>query len=187
MIVHSRDIRAAANTVVHTLHLDVETRGVLQLPQVGAWKYAGDPCTSPVCAAFAADDGPVHLWLPGDPPPPASFAVAQDPNWCAAAHNAQFEAAIEQFILRRRYGWPKIPLRQHRCTMAMALALALPGKLELVAEALELIHQKDRAGQRLMLMMAKPRRPHKDEAPGLYWFDDEAPAATSLRILQTRR
>jgi DNA polymerase len=25
-----------------------------------------------------------------------------------------------------------------------------------------------------MLMMAKPRRPHKDEAPGLYWFYDEA-------------
>ena len=58
--------------------------------------------------------------------------------------------------------------------MAMALALALPGKLELVAKALELIHQKDRAGQRLMLMMAKPRRPHKDETPGLYWFDDDA-------------
>src|SRR5262249_8877140 len=37
-----------------------------------------------------------------------------------------------------------------------------------------LIHQKDRTGQRLMMMMAKPRKPHKDEAPGLYWFDDEA-------------
>ena len=35
--------------------------------------------------------------------------------------------------------------------MAAALALALPSKLELVAEALELLHRKDKAGQRLML------------------------------------
>ena len=91
------------------------------------------------------------------------------------AHNAQFEATIEHFILERRHGWPKIPLSRHRCTMAMALALALPGKLELAAEALELIHQKDRAGQRLMLMMTKPRRPRQGEDPdkGPFWFDDE--------------
>ena len=49
--------------------------------------------------------------------------------------------------------------------MAMGLALALPGKLDLAAEALELLNQKDKAGQRLMLMMAKPRRPRKDEDP----------------------
>lgn len=59
--------------------------------------------------------------------------------------------------------------------MAQALSLALPGKLGLAAEALELLNQKDRAGQRLMLMISKPRRPHKDEDPqGLYWFGDEA-------------
>ena len=58
--------------------------------------------------------------------------------------------------------------------MAAALALALPAKLELVAEVLELQHQKDRTGQRLMVMMSKPRRPRKDEDPdGCYWFDDE--------------
>jgi DNA polymerase len=59
--------------------------------------------------------------------------------------------------------------------MAMGLALALPGKLEFIAEALELLAQKDRAGQRLMLMMAKPRRPRQGEDPdkGPYWFDDE--------------
>ena len=57
--------------------------------------------------------------------------------------------------------------------MAMALALALPPKLELLARALEFVHRKDSAGHRLMLMMSKPRRSHKDEDPeGQYWFDD---------------
>jgi DNA polymerase len=158
----------------HVLHRDYETRGVLQLEVVGAWKYVGDDRTEVRCCAYAVDDEPVQLWVPGNPVPEPFLQAAVDPSWLLVAHNAQFEIAIEHFIMRRRHGWPKIPLRQQRCTMAMALALALPPKLELLAEALELAHQKDKAGQRLMLMMSKPRRPRKDEDPqGIYWFDDE--------------
>jgi hypothetical protein len=163
-----------ANTVQHILHRDYETRGVLQLKDVGAWKYAADEHTEVLCCAFCVDDKPVKLWLPGDPVPEEFLEAARDPSWLVCAHNAQFELAIEHLIMRRRYGWPKIPLQQQRCTMATALALALPARLELVAEALDLLHQKDRAGQRLMLMMTKPRRPRKDEDPdGRYYFDDE--------------
>src|SRR5215472_9465698 len=136
----------------HVLHRDYETRGVLQLQKVGPWKYAADDRTEVLCCAFSLDNEPVKLWLPGDPVPPEFLEAAGDPAWLVCAHNAQFELAIEHLIMRRRHGWPKIPLRQQRCTMAAALALALPPKLELVAEALELLHQKDRAGQRLMLM-----------------------------------
>jgi DNA polymerase len=159
----------------HVLHRDYETRGVLQLRDVGPWKYAGDDRTELLCCAYAVDDGPVKFCLPGDPAPAEFVEAARDTSWRACAHNAPFEIAVEHFILRRRYGWPKIPLSRQRCTMAMALALALPPKLELLAEALELLHQKDRAGQRLMLMMSKPRRPRKDEDPegGPYWVDDE--------------
>ena len=82
--------------------------------------------------------------------------------------------AIEQHILGPRFGWPLIPIERQRCTMAMALALSLPAKLDAVARALELRHQKDAVGHRLMLMMAKPRKPHKDEDPNqLYWFEDQ--------------
>ena len=172
-------IDLAANTVIaapahHVLHRDYETRGVLQLQNVGPWKYAADNRTEVLCCTFCVDDGPVKLWLPGDPVPPEFLEAARDPGWWVCAHNAQFELAIEHLIMRRRHGWPKISLRQQRCTMAAALALALPAKLELVAEALELQHQKDRAGQRLMVMMSKPRHPRKDEDPeGSYWFEDE--------------
>jgi DNA polymerase len=58
--------------------------------------------------------------------------------------------------------------------MAMCLAQALPAKLGLAAEALDLLHRKDKAGHRLMLSMSKPRRPRKGEDPqqGPFWFDD---------------
>src|SRR6516225_5382767 len=160
--------------LVHALFRDYETRSVLQLPIVGPWRYAADERTEVRCCAYAVDDEPVQLWVPGNPVPEPFPQAAADPSWLLVAHNAQFEIAIEHFIMERRYGCPKIPLRQQRCTMAMALALALPPKLERLAEALELMHQKDKAGQRLMLMMSKPRRPRKDEDPrGTYWIDDE--------------
>src|SRR5262245_3595615 len=73
-----------------------------------------------------------------------------------------------------RYGWPVIPIERHRCTQAMCLALGLPTRLSAAADALELSHRKDAAGERLMHQTSKPRRPHKDEKPdGTYWFEDQ--------------
>jgi DNA polymerase len=159
---------------MNVLHRDYESRGIIRLEHAGAWKYAADRRTQILCCAYCVNDEPVKLWTPNDPVPPEFVEAAQNPEWLVAAHNAQFEIALEHFILTRIFGFPKFPLSRQRCTMAMALALSLPPKLELVAAALELIHQKDKAGQRLMLLMSKPRRPRKDEDPqGIYWFDDE--------------
>jgi hypothetical protein len=171
-------IGLAANTVIaapaqHVLHRDYETRGVLNLRDVGPWKYAADPRTEVIFCAYAVDDGPAKLWQRGDPEPEEFHETAHNLNWLVAAHNDAFETAIEHFKMRRQHGWSKIPLNRHRCTMAMSLALALPGKLERVAEVLELVHQKDKAGARLMQMMSRPRKPHKDEDPqALLWFED---------------
>jgi DNA polymerase len=166
----------ASTAAAPPVHWDFETRSRLPLNKAGPWKYAADPTTEVLALGFAVGDGPVQVWRPGDPIPPEFIEAANNPDVLVCAHNAAFEIAIERLILEPRFGWPHIPLRQHRCTMAMALALALPARLETLAEALELIHQKDRAGHRLMLMMSKPRRPHKDEDPngGPYWFDDPA-------------
>jgi DNA polymerase len=169
-----REFAAVGAVQPHVLFRDYETRSVLDLPTVGPWKYSADERTEVRCCAYAVDDDPVQLWVPGNPVPEPFLQAAADPSWLLVAHYAQFEIAIEHFKMQRLHAWPKIPLRQQRCTMGMALALALPPKLELLAEALELIHQKDKAGQRLMLMMSKPRRPRKDEDPqGICWFDDE--------------
>jgi hypothetical protein len=97
------------------LHRDYEVRSTLLLPKVGAWKFAAAKETEVLCCAFAVNDGPVQIWLPGNLVPPEFVEASQ------CAHNAQFEAAIEQLIMQRRFGWPEIPSSQHRCTMVMGL------------------------------------------------------------------
>jgi DNA polymerase bacteriophage-type len=55
----------------------------------------------------------------------------------------------------------------------MALAAALPAKLETVAAALHLPFQKDVEGAKVMREMSRPRKPRPGEDPhGTYWVDD---------------
>jgi DNA polymerase bacteriophage-type len=152
---------------------DFETRSTLDLGEVGAWKYACSPSTDVWCCAYAVDDGPIQLWLPGDPVPPELIEAANNPEWTTSAFGDHFERLITRHLMAARYGWPLIPLERRRCTQAAALALALPAKLKDVANALHLEQQKDESGHRIMMQMAKPRRPRQDEDPnGVYWFDD---------------
>ena len=156
-----------------TLFHDFETKSALDLTEVGAWKYACDTSTDIWCCAYAVDDGPIKLWVPGDPVPAEFLEAANDPAWLTSAFGDHFERLITQHIMVPRYGWPLIPIERRRCTQSAALALALPAKLKNVAAALELEHQKDEAGHRVMLQMARPRHPRQDEDPNeVYWFDD---------------
>jgi DNA polymerase len=155
------------------LHHDFETRSTLSLPAAGAWRYAADPSTEVLCIGFAVDDGPVQIWTPGQQIPDVFHEAARDAGWIVVAHNDAFETAIEARLLHPRHGWPLVPIERHRCTMAAALACALPGSLEGAAETLSLPIEKDREGRRLMLQMARPRRPRKGEDPNqVYWHDD---------------
>ena len=156
------------------LHRDFETRSTIDLAEVGAWRYAGDPTTGVWCVAYAVDDGPVKIWIPGQPIPEEFFEAARNPEWIVVAHNDAFERAIEERILAPQYNWPIVPIERHRCTMAMASASALPAKLKTVAEVLQLSARKDDDGARLMQQMARPRKPRAGEDPnGIYWHDDD--------------
>jgi DNA polymerase len=155
------------------LGIDLETRSTLDLRKVGVHKYAAAVSTAVLCAAFAVADAPPELWIP-DAPCPEIIKRAVSEGWIIHAFNANFELTIWHHILTPRFGWPEPKLTQWRCTMAAALALSLPAKLENVARVLELRHQKDVTGARLMQMMSRPRKPHKDEDPsGVYWFADQ--------------
>lgn len=159
--------------VMPILLRDYETRSQLQLKATGAWRYSAHPSTDTWCCTFTVDDDPIELWLPGDPVPPAFFEAANNPDWLVAAFNDQFERLIERNIMAPRYGWPEIPIEQHRCLQASALALALPASLSGVSDALQLDQLKDQAGRRNMLAMSRPRKPREGEDPaGIYWLDD---------------
>ena len=137
------------------LFRDYETHSSLDLIEVGPWKYASGADTDVWCCAFAVDDEPIKLWVPGDPVPAEFIEAARNPDWLVSAFNDGFERQIESHIMGPRYGWPVIPLERHRCTQAASLSLSLPGSLEGVAEALSVEQQKDREGRALMLKMAK--------------------------------
>jgi DNA polymerase len=139
-------------------HLDFETRSEVSLQNVGAWAYAQHPSTE--ILALTIGDHPSRLDTRGgflydwaSVPPPKGF----DGDAILTAHNVQFEYAIYNFILHKRYGWPAIwdPARWD-CTMARALACGLPDSLWLLARVLKLKTQKDILGRKTMLELCAP-------------------------------
>src|ERR1700733_11150938 len=133
---------------------DYETRSTVSLRACGAWVYSRHPTTEVLCAGFVVDDGEIQLWAPGDPTPRPFIEAANDPTWLICAFNDQFERWIEQHIMGPRYGWPEVPIEQHRCLQAAGLAMALPASLEAMAAALKLPVRKDLIGRRNMLLMS---------------------------------
>jgi DNA polymerase family A/Toprim domain/CHC2 zinc finger len=153
------------------LFWDIETRSAASLEDAGAWRYAADATTEVLCIGFAVDDAEAQIWTPGQAIPAEFTTAANDPAWCIVAHNFAFERAIATRILCPRFDWPDIPVAQQRCSMSLALANALPAALDNAARALKLDNQKDQEGYLLMRRMARPRRPRKNEPPGIYWVD----------------
>lgn len=155
------------------LHLDLESRSACELRETNVYIYADDPTTDLWCAAWAFDNDEPQLWWPGDPCPDEIVEHVKS-GGLIAAFNANFERIMWRAILTPRYKWPLPRLQQFRCVMVKCLAMALPGKLDQAAPALGLEITKDAAGARVMMQLAKPRRPRKGEVPGLYWWNDPA-------------
>ena len=155
-----------------TIFWDVETRSTVKLDFAGTWRYASDASTEVLCVGFAIDGTEPELWVPGQPVPKEFITAASGPSGQVVAHNAQFEQAIEACILHRRFGWPRIPHARRVCTMTAALACALPGALETVANILELPQRKDAEGAETMLDMAQPRQRLKGEPAGVVYWND---------------
>ena len=155
-----------------TLHIDFETRSACELKTAGLDNYACHPTTDVHCMAWAFDDEPVEIigadsvWWP-ELPDRVMAHVAMGGE--VVAHNAAFELAIWNSVSTLRYGWPKLMPEQMRCTMAQCYAMSLPGSLEKAAAALGVALQKDMAGARVMMQLAKPK------PDGSFWTYDEAP------------
>jgi DNA polymerase len=139
------------------LTLDFETASACDLKSVGAWRYAEDPTTEILCAAWAGP-GPSGIWIPG-----ACDDLLKELRFYAAradcifeAHNAGFEQAIWHYIMVPRYGMPPIPIERWDCTMARCLYNGLPAKLETAAQVLGLTEQKDMEGSALTISLSKP-------------------------------
>lgn len=167
------------------LSIDFESRSRVDLKRAGAYVYAQDPSTDLWCMAYAFDNEEPQLWAPG-----ANRRCVECgghgrgcwscfPAWIEEhvheggeirAWNAQFERLIWTHILGPRYGFPEPALEQWHCTAAEAAAMALPRSLDECARVLNVEQQKDDSGYRLMMQMAKPRKPTKTDPRE--WWDD---------------
>lgn len=150
------------------LFIDFETRGVLDLREVGLHNYARHPQTDVWCMAHAQEENDPSVWLPAQKLS-SYFVQYIERGGLVIAHNAPFELEIWNEIMVPRYGWPVLKPEQVICTMAAAYAMALPGALEDVALALGLNVLKDTEGRSLMLRMARPRSIERGKP---IWWDD---------------
>lgn len=143
--------------MVDSAHIDWETRSALDLKKFGVDIYSNHPTTRPWCLGWRIKSGPISVWRLGQPAPQELL------GWVAAggrvvAHNMRFDRTIWNNIAVPLFGWPRLEIEQTDCTMARALAMGLPGALEMAARALGTKVQKDADGHRLMLQMCKPRQ-----------------------------
>ncbi len=143
------------------IHLDFETRSEVDIRSSGAWVYATHPSTEVLCMAYAKDDGEVEIATKANLELGLTFSFPS--NAIFVAHYAMFEYYIWHEILVKRFGYPKIPQSQWRCTASKAAVLALPRGLDGAAGALELDFRKDMNGKKVMLKMCKPRKPTKND------------------------
>lgn len=148
------------------LHLDFETRSAApfgrQKDAVTVRQYAQHPTTDIWLLRYAVDSGPIRGWNPWNGHPlPADLMRHVRTGTVVCAHNATFEWTLWNEILVKRYGAHPLPFEQMDDTAVRAAIMALPRSLEEACSAMGVSVQKDMAGSRLMMRMAKPRKIHR--------------------------
>ncbi len=144
------------------IFVDFETASVCDLFKTNASVYSRHESTEVLCAVFKTEDGQAirSANLVKDRPLIEYFIKDK----LLVAHNAIFEQLIWQNILVNRLQFKVRPIEFWRCTKAKGQAHGLPGSLEKMAEALNLLQQKDMAGKKHMLKMCKPNGPRDAES-----------------------
>lgn len=136
------------------------TRG---LSVVGAAVYAMHPTADILSASYNLKDGRgERWWVPGMPPPQDLFDYLAT-GGPIEAWNVGFERWIWLYVAHKKYGWPMPQMHQWRCAMAKAAAFAMPRKLDLAAQVMDLPTKKDPDGTRLLNKFTKPRNPTKGD------------------------
>lgn len=133
---------------------------------VGAARYTEHPSAEVLSLAYDLKGWNGYWgrkwWRPGDPPPLDLFEYIAAGGFIEA-HNSGFEGWVWRNICVPKYGWPPLPQRQQRCSMAKARAHALPGALDDLSNVLQLTHRKNPDGKRLLDKFSIPRNPTKTD------------------------
>lgn len=177
-----------------SVHLDFETRSLVDVKDTGPWRYSMDPSTVPLCLCYTVDDKDdvytierevfemiaISAWdedmQKRHRPTYAAFylqKLAENKDVIFKAHNSMFEYCMWNNVLHKRYGFPELlDFKRWDCTAAKAASHALPRSLGQCALALKLNENKDETGKKVMLQLSKPRKPSKNN-PSIWCNDSE--------------
>lgn len=142
------------------LHVDHETRGVVDLKKVGMDKYFSHPLTEILMTAYAFDDGPVKVWQAHTGPMPDELVAAyRNPNIIKCAWNAGFERTG----LDKKLGiW--IPFEEWNDPSVGVLHLSIPGGLDEAGPILGIppeLWKNEERGSKLRKLFTEPRQTKK--------------------------
>ena len=138
---------------------DAETRSLIDVTQVGAYRYAKHHSTRSLVWSWVIDDGPGRVWSP-------DWAWSGQNNEIEelydhirsggyfVAWNAFFDRWIWNETMVEIHGAPELPLEQVLCAQAQAEANNLPGSLDKAAICIGAAHQKDPQGARLISLLS---------------------------------
>ena len=166
------------------LHLDFETRSVVDVTVTGPYRYSVDASTTVLCLCYRVKDENGNLinkaritkdqfneWFdnfclscvhPEIDNIDYLIGLAKDTDVRFVAHNSMFEYCMWNNVLAKRYGFPEITdFERWECTASKAATHALPRSLAKCAKALHLNEEKDETGKRVMLQLSKPKKPSK--------------------------
>ncbi len=141
---------------------DSETRSLLDVTKVGAYKYAQHESTEALVWAWAFDDEPGELWSPewaykNGGSIYSLYEHIQNGGYFVA-WNAFFDRHIWNSVMVKKYGAPYLPLEQVLCAQAQGEANNLPGALGKAAECLGTQHKKDKYGTKLINLLSTGTR-----------------------------
>ena len=165
--------------------IDFETRSILDLKKVGAFKYAEHPSTKILILAIRRgalqENRPVLTWDIREDPNEAVELLREaiELGWEIHAFNYLFEWSILKYVASRQLSLPVPDIEQMRCTQAVCRSAGLPASLDACAKFLKLPIQKDKMGDPLIQKFCKPQ---KKTNQFIEWSDDVAFTAGGERM-----
>jgi len=139
--------------------IDFETRSRCDLKTAGLHNYLADPATEIVClAGYCTETEYKQIWWPATGPLPEKFRYHLENANFVAAHNAEFDQGIYEFIGVPDHGFPEITRERWYCTAAQCRVNALPASLDDAAMALKLKIRKDNRGKQLIRQLSIPNK-----------------------------
>ena len=163
------------------IYIDFETRSRTKLDEAGSFKYFEDPSTDALCLSYAVGMEKAQTWVPSMLQHKDLWDLITQKDIRLYAWNTTFDMMAWEYIMHRRYGWPRLPDGLWYDVQAVAASLGYPVKLEDAAPAFHLTENKLASGTRLINFFSKPK------ADGSFNDPNEHPSDFQDLILYCQR